>query len=109
MASYEDLEVSSPFNSSIALKGSFRLVRLLFFFLWAGSSKEEEEDSSELYPGVAGVFSFFFGVSISDSESDLDSEELSFLRLILLKLRNRLSNISNVNFSSVSESTERYV
>ena len=73
----EDLEVSSSFNSSIALKGSFRSVRLLFFFLLTGSSEEEDErDSSESYPAVAGTFFFFFGLSSSDLESNSDSEKL---------------------------------
>ena len=103
VASEDDLEVSSSFSSSIALKGSFRLDRLrsFFFFFLAGSSSEEEdeEDSSESYPVFAGIFFFFFGVSVSDSDSDSDSEELKesdrsfffcFLRLILLTLKNRL-------------------
>ena len=78
MASDEDLEVSSSFSSSIALKGSFRLVRLLFFFFFLtdSSSEEDEEDSSESYPAIIEAFFFFFGVSVSDSESDSDSEEL---------------------------------
>ena len=97
----EDLEVSSSFNSSIALKGSFRSVSLLFFFflLTSSSSKEGERDSSESYSAAAGIF--FFGKSVSDSESDSDSDseepkgsDRSFLFcllwLILSKVRNLL-------------------
>ena len=72
----EDLAVSSSFSSSIALYGSFRLVRLFFFFLLTGSSSEDKRDSSESYSVAAGVlfFFFFFGTSVSDSDSDSDSD-----------------------------------
>ena len=52
VTSDDDLEVSSPFNSSIALKGSFRLApsRLRSFFSLAGpSSEEDEEDTFESF------------------------------------------------------------
>ena len=98
----EDLAVSNSFGSSIALYGSFRLVRLFCFrFLLTGSSSEgDERDSSESYSAAAGTFFFFFGTSVSDSDSDSDSDseepnrsDRSFLFCLLLLILSKVRNL----------------